>query len=219
MRQLPPWTAQWGSLSWDAVIQEQLDSPWGHKPCPKPDPAWSPLSKSQGPTRCLLQSSFPMGLQPPPDIHLLWWGVIHGLQVDLRIPTVLLVLQGHLTMVSMGWRGICSGNWSNSWPPSPLTLVPAGLFLSHILILLFSGLNYCCTASFFPFLSVLSQRHYCGCWLALPSGGPILEPAGIGPFGNGESFCQFPTETTCLDLSTPTTKTLPRKPNMSTETG
>lgn len=62
------------------------------------------------------------------------------------------VLQGHscFTMgCTRGWRGI-SAPMSGTFPslPSPLPLVSAGLFPSHILIPLFSGCKCFCTIIF-----------------------------------------------------------------------
>ncbi|KAK4825359.1 hypothetical protein QYF61_026878 [Mycteria americana] len=58
--------------------------PWGHKSCQQTCSSMgSSLHGSRGPARSLLQCGLPTGSQPPSGIHLLWRGVLHGLQVDI----------------------------------------------------------------------------------------------------------------------------------------
>lgn len=80
-------------------------------------------------------------------------------------PCALHVLQGHSCLTR------AAGNLSTvpgalPAPPCVLTWVSAGLFPSHILILLFSGCNYFCTIPFSP--SICYQRHYSHHWMARP---------------------------------------------------
>lgn len=77
-----------------------------------------PLSpRSRGPTRSLLQSRLPMGLQPP-DIHLLWCVVIPGLQGSLHpcCPPLPAGTQlPHCGLCGLE-ENLCSCAWSNSFP-------------------------------------------------------------------------------------------------------
>jgi len=90
-------------------------------PASKPAPAWTSLSP-QGRTSC--QESAPcrvsMGSQPTLGIHLLWCGVLHGLQVEICATMDRHGLQGH----SLPHHGLhhrlqgklCSRAWSTSSP-------------------------------------------------------------------------------------------------------
>ncbi|KAK4826053.1 hypothetical protein QYF61_004168 [Mycteria americana] len=67
-----------------------------------------------------------MGSQPPLGIHLLWCGVLHGLQVEICSTVNLHGLQGDSLPhhgLHHGLQGnFCSGAWSTSSPPSSLCL-------------------------------------------------------------------------------------------------
>ncbi|KAK4827158.1 hypothetical protein QYF61_015112 [Mycteria americana] len=147
------------------LLQRGILSPWIHRSCQRPALAWA----SHGVT-----ASF--------GIHLLWCGVLHGLQVDICS-----------TINPMGCRGtslphhglhhglqgnLCSGAWSTSTPPSSLTLVSAELFLSHTLTpLLWLPFH----SSFFPLLKYVIPEALPPSLMgsALASGGSILELAAV----------------------------------------
>ncbi|KAK4818194.1 hypothetical protein QYF61_008578 [Mycteria americana] len=85
------------------LLQRGLLSPQGHRSCKEPAPV-------QGPT----------GSQPPLGIHLLWHGVLHGLQVDICSTMDLHGLQRDSLShhgLHHGLQGnLCSGAWSTSSP-------------------------------------------------------------------------------------------------------
>lgn len=56
---------------------------------------------------------------------------------------------------------LVSGTWTTSCPSFSTDPGVSELFLSPILTLLFSGLNHICAITYFSFLKMLSQRHYC----------------------------------------------------------
>lgn len=91
--------------------------------------------------------------------------------------------------ISIACRGISAlASETSSSHPSLLTLVSAELFLSLILLLLFSGLNYFYAKTFFCFfLKVLQQRCYHYFYLAKPwvAAQPSLEPPKIGSTRHG----------------------------------
>ncbi|KAK4819158.1 hypothetical protein QYF61_025949, partial [Mycteria americana] len=101
----------------------QFGSPMGVT-SPASKPAWALLST--GPARSLLQLGLPRVSQPPSGIHLLWRGVLHGLQMDICSTINLHGLQGHSLPhhgLHQGLQGnLCSGSCSTSSPPSSLTL-------------------------------------------------------------------------------------------------
>lgn len=51
-------------------------------------------------------------------------------------------------------------------PPSPVTLVPAELVLSHILSLLFSSCSYICSIPFFPSLICYRIQYWLLCFIS-----------------------------------------------------
>ncbi|KAK4807205.1 hypothetical protein QYF61_024325 [Mycteria americana] len=78
------------------------------------------LHRSIGPARSLLQRRLPTGSQPLSGIHLLWHGVLHGLQVDICSTVNLHGLQGdnlpHHGRHHRLQGNLCSGAWSTSSP-------------------------------------------------------------------------------------------------------
>jgi len=112
------------SLPQGAALQEQAAPVWvPHgvtSPASKPAQVWAPLST--GPARALLkQGLLSMGSQPPSGIHLLWRGVLHGLQVDICSTMDLHGLQGdnlpHHDLLHKVQANLCSSAWSISPPP------------------------------------------------------------------------------------------------------
>lgn len=93
--------------------------------------------------------------------------------------------------------------------PSPMTLVPARLLLSHSL----TPLSLCNGAGYLLLLNSVIPEALPLSLLgsALASGGSVLEPAGIGSLRHGESFWQILTKET--PVAPPAAKTLPCKPN------
>jgi len=129
----------------------QRGSPIGHMSCKKTCFCVDSSQWVTARTRSLLQHglftgcSFYQGTSTCSTVDL------HGLQEDnLRHRGLHHGLQGNL----------CSGTEAPPSPPSLLTLMSAELFLSHILTPLFQMLFH---SSFFPFLNMLSQRHYHCC--------------------------------------------------------
>jgi len=100
------------------------------------------LHGSTGPGRNLLQHGLHTGSLPPSDIHLLWCGVLHALQVEICSSVDLHGLQGdhlphHGLLHRLQRKNTCSGAWRTSLPPSSVTLVSAELFLLHVFTPLF----------------------------------------------------------------------------------
>lgn len=92
-------------------------------------------------------------------------------------------------------------------PPSSLTLVPAGLFLS-----LLSASCWCVHIFLSLFLKTLSQKCYHSLWWAglWPARRPVLESPGMGFMGHKASFQKLLTEVPPVVPTT--TKTWPCKP-------
>jgi len=172
----------------------------------------SPMGSQALPAN-LLQHGVSIGSQPPLDIHLLWHGVLPGLQVHLCFTVDLHGLQGD-GLPHHGLLHGLQGNPAPGAPPPPppsLTLVSAELFLSHILASR-SGCNCCCTAAFSPSST--------GC----PRGATtITDGLGLGQWRvhhganwrwlylTRGSFLQLLTEAT--PVAPPATQILPCKPN------
>jgi len=131
----------------------------------------SSLHRSAGPGSSLLQRRLPTGSQPPSGIHLLQCGVPStGYRWISAPPWTSMGCRGTacFTMVFiMSCKGRFSAPASRAPPPPPssLSLVSADLFLSHHLNSV-STLPFHCI--FFPFLNILSERHYHCHWLAWP---------------------------------------------------
>lgn len=107
------------------------------------------------PARSLLQCELPMGSQPPSGhIHLLWCGVLHGLQVDVCYPVVLRELQGD----SLTHRGLhnvlCSCAWSTSSP-----FISTGLGVCRVVHIptRLSHCSCCCEGFFILFLNLFPR--------------------------------------------------------------
>lgn len=144
-------------------------------PASKPAPARDPPSfhASTDPSRSLLQGWLLTGSWPPLGIHLLWGG-------DVPWAAVVKTCSGRQL----------SRTWSSSSPPSSLTsALQSGS--SHIGTPLFQLLMHC---RLFSLLKNIFLQPFCG-GLSLGQGGSILEPAGLGSVGHGESFQQLLTET------------------------
>jgi len=186
-----------------------MGPPWGHKSCQQTCSSMgSSPHGATGPARSLLQHGVYTGSQPPSGIPLLWWEVLPTLQVEICSTLGLHRLWGHslphhgllhrlqgtacLTMgCFMGCGGISApAPGVHPAPPSPLTLVSAELFLSHILT--FFSCSFCC-AFFFRFLTMLSQRFYHHCWLSWPCpvAGPSWSQLALAPLDIGEASGSF----------------------------
>ena len=108
---------------------------------------------------------------------------------------------------SPGLQGTTVPAWSTSCPPSVLTWVPAGLFLSHFSPL---SLSAAVVQQFFPFFSLLSQRHtQCCSWL---SSAQQWVTSGAAEGGSDLTWGS------CLALLTDTTPATSRCQNLSKET-
>jgi len=174
-----------------------VGSPWGHKSCQQTcSSVDSSIHRSTGPARTLVQHELSMGSQSPSGAPVCsdlgsskicrWISAPPWTSMSCRETTC-------LTMVfSMGCSRI-SAPVPGAPPPSPssLSLVSAGLFLSHI----HNSLFCCCLCSvqiffFIPLLTyfipeVLPQSLI---GLTLASAGSVLEPADIGSVGHRGSF-------------------------------
>ena len=122
--------------------------PWGHKSFQETCSSMgSSLHRSAGPCQEPAAAQTSHGVTASSQASTCSSvGLLCGLQVDLCIHgSSIHGLQGHscFTMVcTMGCRGIpAPAPGAPPVPPSALTLVSAELFLSHILILLFSAHN------------------------------------------------------------------------------
>ena len=126
-----------GSLPQDTVLHELLQHqslPQGAVPARKPAPAWAPF---HGP-------KFPSG-----HTHLLWHGVLHGLQVDICSTVDLHGLQRHnlcYRCLLYGLQGnLCSCVWSTSSSSSSFSDLGVCRVVSHIFSLISPS---CCCAAF-----------------------------------------------------------------------
>ena len=103
------------------LLQHGLFSPWVHRSCQEPAPvqAFHKVTASFG---C---------------IHLLWHGVLHRLQEGICSTMDLRGLQWHSLphhcLLHRLQGNLCSSAWSTSFLSFFMTLVSAGLFLSHVL--------------------------------------------------------------------------------------
>jgi len=165
LHELPQWVPSTG-CSPSGTGCSSVGPPQGHKPCQQTCSGMgSSLHESAGPGRSLLQRGLPTGSQLPSGIHLLRRGVPSTVCTWISAPPwTSMGCRGTacLTMVfSMSCKGRHSAPAPGSPPPPPssLALVSAELFLSHRLTPL-SSLPFLPAVFFFPFLTVLSQRHY-----------------------------------------------------------
>jgi len=128
------------------LLQHGLLSPWVHRSRQEPPSAWAPHGVTAS-FRC---------------VHLLWCGVLHGLQVDICSTVDLHRLQwDSLTHHGLFHELQGSSAQAPEAPPtrpSPLTWVSAELLLSCSI----TALSHCnrCLTGFSPFLTTLSQRCY-----------------------------------------------------------
>ena len=123
-------------------------------------------------------------------IHLLWRGVLHGLQVDICSTVDLHGLQGdslpHHGLYHRLQGNLCPGTWSTS---SLSFFTDLGVY--RVVSLIFSLLSSAAVAQgFFPLLKYVITEALPPSLMgsALVSGGSIFEPAGIGSIGHGGSF-------------------------------
>jgi len=201
---------QGGSFPWGADLQgtgcSSVGPPQGHKPGQQTcSSVGSSLHGATDPGKSLLQCRLSTGSQLPSSVHLLWCGVLHGLQVEICLTVDLHGLQGH----SLPHHGrhhelqghLCSSAWSTS-SPSFCTDPGVCRAVSHHLTPLFS----CSSADFFsPLLNYVIPKVLPLSLMgsALASGGSVLEPAGTGSVGHGGSFWQLLTEATPVAPSLP----------------
>lgn len=119
---------------------------WGpcgvSSPARKPAPEWAPPSMGPHvwPGACCC-TVFPWSHSLLSGIHLLKQGVLHGLQVDICSPVDFHGFhRGSCLTRSVPWAaGESPLLRAPPPPPSPLTLVSAEVFLSHVLTPLFSA--------------------------------------------------------------------------------
>jgi len=184
-----------------AVLQEQAVPVWVPdgvtSPASKPAPACAPLS--MGPqvlAGACSSTGPPTGSQLPSGIHLLQhWVPSMGYRWR---SDPLWTSTGCLTMVFItSCQGRLSALASRAPPPPPssLTLVPAGLFLSHSLTPLSAAIS---PQLFLPLLKSVIPKVLPPSLmaLALARGGSVLELAGTGSVRHGGSFEQLLTEGT-----------------------
>jgi len=173
------------------LLQCGLLSPWVHRSCQEPAPAWgSPRGHS------LLQASTCSGVGSLPQAtggDLLHRGPPWAAGEQRASPWSssqvaregsLLRHFGHLLS-----------------PPSSLTLVSEELFLSHHLTPLSKCRLSCRDFFLLPLLKYVTTEALppLVIGLALGSGGSILEPAGAGFIRHGDSVSQLVTEATPID--------------------
>jgi len=93
---------------------------------------WDPHGVTS-PARSLVQHGLSMVSQPSSGFHLLWCGVLHGLQVDVCSTMDLHELQEnnlpHHGLLHGLQGNLCSSTWTTSFLASSLTLVSAQLFV------------------------------------------------------------------------------------------
>ncbi|XP_049649850.1 uncharacterized protein LOC126035357 [Accipiter gentilis] len=155
-----------------------------------------------GPARSLLQCRLSTGSQPPSGVSTSSGvGSSTGCRRISAPPWTSMDCRGTacLTMVfTTGCRGISAlVPGAPPPPPSSLTWVSAGLFLSHILTPLFRLLL---RSRFFPLLKYVIPEALPPSLIgsALASGGSFLELAGTGSIGHVGSFWRLLTEATQL---------------------
>lgn len=153
-----------------------MSLPWGHEPCQQ---TCSSKGSSLFPR---VQRSFQepsTGLAP------------HRVMASFgNSPALGLGCSMGCSSEDLQWEATHCGTWSSSSPPSSLTsALQSGS--SHIGTPLFQLLMHC---RLFSLLKNIFLQPFCG-GLSLGQGGSILEPAGLGSVGHGESFQQLLTET------------------------
>jgi len=146
------------------------------------------LHGATDPVRSLLQHGLPKGSQPPlGHIHLLWNGVLQGLQVDICSTVDLNGLQGdslsHHDLLHRLQGNICSGIWGTS----PSFCTDLGVCRAVSLTPL---LRLPLHSSFFPLLKyVFAEELPLSLMdLALASSRSVLGLVGIGSIGHGGRF-------------------------------
>jgi len=144
--------------------------PQGHKPCQQIcSSVGSSLCVSIGPARSLLQHGVPTGSQPSSGIHLLQHGVPStGYRWISAPPWTSMDCRG-TTYLTMIFVTSCKGRLSalaSRAPPAPPFFTALGVFRVVSLTLSHSSLStdvFSPQFFFFPFLNMLSQRHYHRC--------------------------------------------------------
>lgn len=146
---------------------------------------------------------FPQGLQPPSDIHLLWPGVLHRLQVGLCSPMELHGLQVDSPWSAPWNEGKSLLRHQGTSSPSFCALCLQGCF-SHIFSLLFR----CSCAGFLPSFKYVIPDVLPPLLMGLifSSGGSVLELPVIGSVDHQRNFCWLLSEAPAV--ASPATKIL-----------
>jgi len=135
--------------------------PRGHKPCQQTcSGVGFSLHRSAGPGRSLLQRGLPTGSQPSSGIHLLWCGVTSTGYRRISAPP-----WTSMDCFTVVFITSCKGRLSalvSQAPPPPSFFIDLGVCRVVSLTSSPSSLYPAISlpSLFFPFLTVLSQRHY-----------------------------------------------------------
>jgi len=173
-----------GHKSCQQTCSSAGNSPWVHRSCQEPDPAWA-----------LHEVTASFG-----HMHLLQNGVLHSCRWRSAPP-----------WTSMGCRGISA--LAPEAPPSPLFSLNLGVCRVVSVMCSHSSLWLQLCSGFFSLLKYVIAEALPPLLvgLALASGRCVLEPAGLGSVGDGGSFWHRVREANPVPPCT--TKTLPRKPH------